>query len=75
VGPDNCLVGAAQLLALMDFPLESLDEDLECCFQRVILFWSWPLQDLVLSKKRCKKRAAESAQTARNAELEMLAKS
>jgi uncharacterized protein YlxW (UPF0749 family) len=65
-----------------------LDEDLECCLHHVsfifaIVFSFFVLtlidcsisQALVLSEKQHAKRAAESAQVAKNAELEALVRS
>jgi hypothetical protein len=73
----------------MELPLDRLDEDLERCLQHVSfgLVFTFScyyalslidcplLQSLVLSEKRHEKRATELVHTARNVELEMLAKS
>jgi ABC-type protease/lipase transport system fused ATPase/permease subunit len=68
--------------------LESLDEDLEYCFCRIcfvfplhfyvvvlVLICCFISQVLALSEKQCEKWVAESAQVAKIAELEVVARS
>jgi hypothetical protein len=87
-GPHDCFAETTRLVPLLDLLLENLDEDLEYCLRRVsfvllshfgivvlILIDYFISQALTLSRKQCEKRAMESAQMAKIAELEVVTRS
>jgi hypothetical protein len=88
VGPDNCFTGVARPPLSLDFPLEDLDKNLESCLHAIsfilpsyfhaivlVLIDCSISQALALSEKQRVRRTVESAQVAKNAELEVLVQS
>jgi hypothetical protein len=88
VSTDSCFTGAIQPPPSLDFPLGDLSESLESCLRDVnfvlpsyfhafvlALIDCSILQALALSEKQCVERAIESAQIAKNTELEVLVRS